>query len=154
MAKSAVPPRRSGWVAGIVAVLVAAALTACTSATATFESAAGQGVAAVETARLAIDLDERGRAFHTVTLTTLDDARRELLDAVTTVAETDATTEADAATRTDLLDALDLGVAGVNDARDAINGVGTLDDAALQLDASADALRALEAAEASDGGAG
>ena len=71
-------------------VVAASVLTGCTSPGAQFDQAVGQGFAAVETARLAVALELDDRTFPTVTGTALEDARRELVDASTAVAETDA----------------------------------------------------------------
>jgi hypothetical protein len=142
--------------AGMLAV--ASALSGCSSPAATFDGAIGQGIAAVETARLAVDLELDGRTFATTTTTALGDARRELIDASTSVAETDATTEADAALRADLLAALTEGVAAVGDARDAMAGLGSLEATEVALEDAADALHALEGRPAAGtsgaGGAG
>jgi hypothetical protein len=144
---------RRAWARGRVRVTVAAgviavaafALTACTSPGAQFDRAVGQGFSAVETARLAIALELDDRTFPTTTITTLEDARRELVDAATAVSETDATTASDAALRTDLLDALALGVEAVNHALDAMAGIGSLEAAEPALDEAADALDRLGA---------
>ena len=138
--------------AGMLAA--ASVLSGCSSPTATFDDAIGQGVAAVETARLAVDLELDGRTFATTTTTALGDARRELIDASTSVAETDATNTTDAALRADLLAALTEGVAAVNDARDAMAGLGSLEAVEAPLEDAADALHALEGRTAvgADGG--
>ena len=70
------------------------------------QDAVGQGIAAVETARLVVEQQLDDRTFTTTATATLGDARRELVDASTAVAETDATTATDAAYRDDVLDAL------------------------------------------------
>jgi len=126
------------------AALLAAVLSGCTSTGSRIEDAVAQGIAAVETATLAVEQELADRTFSTVTITALGDARRELVDATTTVSETDATTDADAALRTDALSALALGVDAVNDARDAMAGVGSLEESEVSLDAAADALHAVE----------
>ncbi|HET6672175.1 MAG TPA: hypothetical protein VFG92_02265 [Agromyces sp.] len=136
-------------------VLVAASvLSGCSSPAATFDGAIEQGIAAVETATLAVDLELDGRTFATTTTTALGDARRELVDASNSVAETDATNTTDAALRADLLDALTEGIAAVNDARDAMAGFGSLEEAEAPLEEAADALKALEGrvAPAANGG--
>ncbi|RXZ72743.1 hypothetical protein [Agromyces albus] len=119
-------------------------LSGCSSPASTFDQAIGQGVAAVETARIAVDQQLDDRIFPTTTITALGDARRELVDASTSVSETDTSTESDAALRTDLLEALALGVTGVNRARDAMGGTGSLEDAVPALERASDALEALE----------
>jgi hypothetical protein len=124
--------------------IVAALLVGCSSPTATFESAVGQGLAAVETARLVVEQELDDRTFTTTAIATLGDARRELVDASTSVAETDASSQTDAALRSDVLDALDAGLAAVNEARDAIGGVGSLDAVVPKLEDAADDLDALE----------
>ena len=135
--------RRGGTASAAVVVLAASVLTACTSPGAQFDQALGQGYAAVQTARLAVALELEGRTFPTVSTTALEDARRELVDASTSVSETDATTPSDAALRTDVLEALALGVDAVNEALDATAGIGTLDAAEPALDEAADAIDAL-----------
>ncbi|MBT2516729.1 hypothetical protein J7E29_04730 [Streptomyces sp. ISL-90] len=119
-------------------------LSGCSSPASTFDQAIGQGIAAVETARIAVEQQLDERIFPTTTITALGDARRELVDASTSVSETDTSTESDAALRTDLLEALALGVAGVNEARDAMGGNGSLEDAVPALERASDALDAVE----------
>ncbi|TYL53281.1 hypothetical protein [Agromyces mariniharenae] len=126
-------------------VLAVVLLAGCASPDATFEAAVGQGVAAIETARLVVDQELDGRTFPTTALATLGDARRELVDATDQVAETDAAAPAEAETRTEVLDALDAALDAVNAARDALaSGVGSLEAVVPQLDAAADGLTALE----------
>ena len=57
------------------------------------EDAVAQGIAAVETARLVVEQELDDRTFATTATATLGDARRELVDAGTTVSETDVTSE-------------------------------------------------------------
>ena len=128
--------------------LAAALLAGCSSPTDTFESAVGQGLAAVETARLVVEQELDDRTFTTTAVATLGDARRELVDASTSVAETDAPSQTDAALRAEVLDALDAGLDAVNGARDAIGGVGSLEAVVPKLEAAADDLDALERATA------
>ena len=130
---------RAAVSAGLLAV-AASVLTGCTSPGAQFDQAVGQGFAAVETARLAVALELDDRTFPTVTGTALEDARRELVDAATTVAETDAASASDAAFRADVIDALALGVDAVNEALDAMAGIGSLAAAEPALEQAADAL--------------
>lgn len=133
--------------AGVVAAagVSIAVLAGCSSPEATFESAVGQGIAAVESAVLAVDQELDGRTFTTTALTTLGDARRELVDASTSVAETDASDPSDAALRAEVLGALDAGLAAVNEARDAMAaGVGSLEATVPLLEDAADELEALE----------
>ena len=130
---------RAALAAGLLAV-AASVLTGCTSPGAQFDEAVGQGFAAVETARLAVALELDDRTFPTVTGTALEDARRELVDASTAVAETDAASASDAAFRADVLDALALGVDAVNEALDAMAGIGSLAAAEPALEEAADAL--------------
>ena len=136
---------RAAFAAGLLAV-AASVLTGCTSPGAQFDQAVGQGFAAVETARLAVALELDDRTFPTVTGTALEDARRELVDASTAVAETDAASASDAAFRADLLDALALGVDAVNEALDAMAGIGSLAAVEPALEEAADALDDLGAA--------
>ena len=125
--------------------LAAALLAGCSSPTDTFESAVGQGLAAVETARLVVEQELDDRTFTTTAVATLGDARRELVDASGQVADTDAAAPAEAETRTEVLDALDAALDAVNAARDALaSGVGSLEAVVPQLDAAADGLTALE----------
>lgn len=133
--------------AGVVAAagVSIAVLAGCSSPEATFESAVGQGIAAVESAVLAVDQELDGRTFTTTALTTLGDARRELVDASTSVAETAASDPSDAALRAEVLGALDAGLAAVNEARDAMAaGVGSLEATVPLLEDAADELEALE----------
>ena len=135
-------------------VLVAALLAGCASPDATFEAAVGQGVAAIETARLVVDQELDDRTFPTTALATLGDARRELVDATDQVAETDAAAPAEAETRTEVLEALDAALDAVNAARDALaSGVGSLESVVPQLDAAAEGLTALEPTVAAAGDA-
>jgi hypothetical protein len=126
------------------AALLAIAISGCSSAGSRIEDAVAQGIAAVETAILAVDQELADRTFSTVTVTALGDARRELVDATTTVSETDATTDADAALRTEALSALALGVDAVNDARDAMAGLGSLEATEVLLEEASAALEAVE----------
>jgi hypothetical protein len=142
---------RVRWVRGAATVALGAAaasvFSGCTSPTAQFDQAIGQGLAAVETARLAVALELDEDTFSTVTDTALDDARRELTDASTTVSETDVTSTAEADLRAEALDALSLGVDAVNAALDAMAGIGSLAATARPLEEAADALEALEDGE-------
>ena len=132
--------------AGLLAV-AASVLTGCTSPSAQFDQAVAQGFAAVETARLAVTLELDDRTFPTVTGTALEDARRELVDASTAVAETDAASASDAASRAEVLDALALGVDAVNEALDAMAGIGSLAAVEPALEEAADALDDLGATD-------
>lgn len=125
-------------------VTIALALSGCASAASTFDDAVGQGIAAVGTARLAVEQQLDGRTFDTTAITTLGDARRELVSASTTVSQTDAATARDAALRADVLAALADGVEAVNDARDAMAGIGSLEDVVPSLERATDELKALE----------
>jgi hypothetical protein len=126
-------------------VLAAALLlTGCTSASAAMQDAVGQGIAAVETARLVVDQELDDRTFQTTAIATLGDARQELVGATTTVSETDVTSESDAAYREDVLAALGDGLEAVNDARDALGGVGSLEATVPQLEDAARGLERLE----------
>ena len=78
-------------------VMATTVLAGCSSASSAVHDAVGQGIAAVETARLVVEQQLDGRTFSTTATATLGDARRELVDASTTVAETDVTRRADAA---------------------------------------------------------
>jgi len=125
--------------------LGAVLLTGCTSAEATYDAAVRQGVAAIETAKLAVDQELAGRTFTPTAITTLGDARRELVDATGQVAETDASTAAEAETRAEVLDALGTALEAVGRARDAVaSGVGSLGGVVPQLEDAAEELSALE----------
>jgi hypothetical protein len=137
---------------GALTLALVAALTGCTSVQSTVDAAIGQGIAAVGTAQLAVDQQLDDRTFSTVTVTALGDARRELVDASNTVAEMDATTEGEAALRANALEALALGVDAVNDARDAMAGLGSLEASEASLDAAADALDAVQTEASARGG--
>ena len=132
-------------------VIAAALLAGCTTATTTAQDAVGQGIAAVETARLVVEQHLDDRTFTTTATATLGDARRELVDASTAVAETDATTATDAAYRDDVLHALGVGLDAVNDARDALAGVGSLEATVPQLEDAATGLEELEEPPAASG---
>ena len=148
-------PRTARLAASGTLGLAATLLAGCTSADATFEAAVGQGVAAIETARLVVDQELDGRTFTTTALATLGDARRELVDASGQVADTDAAAPAEAETRTEVLDALGAALDAVNAARDALaSGVGSLEAVVPQLDAAADGLTALEPTVDADTDAG
>lgn len=139
--------RRSGktMLAAVGVIVATSALAGCSTPTSRFDDAIAQGIAAVETALLAVNLQLDDRIYGTTTSTALGDARRELVDASTSVSETDVTTASDAALRSDLLDALTLGVDAVNDARDAMAGVGSLEGTVPPLEDAASALEDLEA---------
>lgn len=138
-------PGPAGPVASGCLVLAAALLlTGCTNAAATMEQAVGQGIAAVETARLVVQQELDDRTFTTTAKATLGDARRELVSAATTVSQTDVTGEADAAYRDEVLRALGDGLDAVNDARDALGGVGSLEATVPQLEDAADGLEDVE----------
>ncbi|MGW9182980.1 hypothetical protein [Agromyces sp. NPDC055661] len=137
--------RAASAAASAALVLAVPLLAGCASPEATFEAAVGQGVAATETARLVVDQQLDERTFTTTALATLGDARRELVAASGEVAGTDAASEAESETRTEVLDALDAALDAVNAARDALaSGVGSLEAVVPQLDAAADGLTALE----------
>jgi hypothetical protein len=65
-----------------LALLLALAvmLSGCSIPASTFDQAIGQGIAAVGTARLAVEQQLDDRIFPTTTITALGDARRELVD--------------------------------------------------------------------------
>ena len=132
-------------------VAAAALLSGCASATSTLHDAVGQGIAAVETARLVVEQRLDDRTFTTTATATLGDARRELVDASTAVAETDAATATDAAYRDDVLNALGVGLDAVNDAHDALAGVGSLEASVPQLEEAATGLEQLEEPPAASG---
>jgi hypothetical protein len=129
---------------GCLVLAAALLLTGCTSATATMEDAVGQGLAAVETARLVVEQELDDRTFTTTAKATLGDARRELVAAATTVSQTDVASESDAAYRTLVLSALGDGLDAVNDARAALGGLGSLEATVPQLEDAADGLEDVE----------
>lgn len=126
-------------------VALAAALTGCTSAASTLHDATGQGLAAVQTAALVVEQELDDRTFPTTATTTLGDARRELVAASTAASETDVTAASDAELREAVLDALDDGIRAVNDARDAMAGLGSLEATLPSLQQAAEQLEDLEA---------
>jgi len=130
--------------AGAWGVALVAALAGCASPAATLDGATGQGVSAVATARVVVQQDLDRRTFDTTAIATLGDARTELTDAATTVSETDVTTAEDAAWRAELADALARGIRAVNAARDAMAGVGSLEEALAELETAATELEGLE----------
>jgi len=132
-------------------IVAAAGLAGCANASSAVQDAVGQGIAAVETARLVVEQQLDDRTFSTTATATLGDARRELVGASTAVAETDATTATDAAYRDDVLDALGVGLDAVNDARDALAGVGSLEATVPQLEEAATGLEQLEEPPAASG---
>ena len=132
-------------------VVAAALLAGCASASSAVHDAVGQGIAAVETARLVVEQQLDDRTFSTTATATLGDARRELVGASTAVAETDATTATDAAYRDDVLSALGAGLDAVNDARDALAGIGSLEATVPQLEEAATGLEQLEEPPAASG---
>ena len=135
----------AGWGArgrvGAVVLVLACALTACSSPAQAFDQAAEQGVAATGTAELVIRQDLDGRTFDTTAVATLGDARTELVDATSAVARTAVTTAADAADRTHLLDLLAECLDAVDAATDAVQGGASADARDAQLD---DAMQELE----------
>ncbi|HEU4465245.1 MAG TPA: hypothetical protein VFR98_01865 [Agromyces sp.] len=118
-------------------------LAGCASPSDQVTDAIDQAVAATATARVSLDLDERGRIFRTTSTTAVEDARREAADAARTVAEVDATEESEAGRRAEALDALDEAVRALDAAVDALAGVGDPADAADRVAEAEDALRAL-----------
>jgi hypothetical protein len=125
------------WRASPAALLAAALLlTGCTSPSDQVADAIDQAVAATATARLALDLDRDDRIFRPTSMTAVEDARREAADAARTVAGIDVTDESEAGRRTEALDALD-------EAVDALGGVGDPAEAADRVAAAEDALRTL-----------
>ena len=139
-------------VAASACLIVAAAMLAgCASASSVVHDAIGQGLAAVETARIVVEQQLDDRTFTTTATATLGDARRELVGASTAVAETDATTATDAEYRDDVLKALGVGLDAVNDARDALAGVGSLEATVPQLEEAATGLEQLEEPPAASG---
>lgn len=133
--------RARGVLAAVAAGALAALLVGCAPLSQTMTDAAAQGRSAVETASLALELEQDGRSIFGVTATAFDDAQRELGDAATTVDEADVSTEADRALRAETAEALRRGLDAVNAARESMQGVtdpGTaaaaLDEVSAQLD--------------------
>jgi hypothetical protein len=119
------------------------ALAGCAPLSQTMTDAAAQGRSAVETASLALELEQDGRSIFGLTATAFDDAQRELSDAATTVDEADVSTEADRALRADTVDALREGLDAVNAARESMHGVADADAVAEALDEASARLDAL-----------
>jgi len=134
--------RRIGATAA-AAVLAIAALTACSSPTARVDDAVDQSIAAIASARIALDLQADGRMFTTTASATVTDARRELIGASRSVAETDATTTAEADRRDETQAAVTDAIVAVDSAADALAGVGDLDTALREVERSESVLRAL-----------
>ncbi|RZS68718.1 hypothetical protein EV187_1154 [Agromyces ramosus] len=132
-------------VAVVAVVALAAALTGCASAASTLNDATGQGLAAVQTAALVVEQELDDRTFPTTATATLGDARRELVAASTAASETDVTASSDAELREAVLEALDEGLRAVNDARDAMAGLGSLEATLPSLEQAAEQLEDLEA---------
>jgi hypothetical protein len=124
-------------------VAAALLLAGCASPSDQVTDAVDQAVAATATVRLALDLDARERIFATTAETAVGDARREAADAARTVAEVDATEEAEAGRRAEALDALDDAVRAIDAAADALAGIGGTSDAADRVAEAEAALRAL-----------
>ncbi|MBM7502964.1 hypothetical protein ACFPER_05760 [Agromyces aurantiacus] len=144
------PARRSGerrrhpWCAPVAgAIATALLLTGCASTSDQVTDAVDQSVAALATARLALDLDAGERIFRTTSTTAVEDARREAVDAARTVGQLDAADETEAGRRAEALDALDDAVRSLDAAADALGGVGDLGDAAQRVADAEEALRAL-----------
>jgi hypothetical protein len=117
-------------------------LAGCAPLSQTMTDAAAQGRSAVETASLALELEQDGRSIFGLTATAFADAERELSDAAATVDEADVSNEADRKLRADTADALRRGLDAVNAARESLQGVTDagavvreLDEASAQLDA-------------------
>ncbi|WP_308798292.1 hypothetical protein [Agromyces silvae] len=129
--------------AAIAAIATTFALAGCAPLSQTMTDAAAQGRSAVETASLALELEQDGRSIFGLTATAFDDAQRELGDAVATVDEADVSTEADRALRTATADALRDGIDAVNAARESLEGVTDPDEVAEALDEASAQLDAL-----------
>jgi hypothetical protein len=134
--------RRAGASAVIAAVTVAA-LAGCASISQTMTDAAAQGRSAVETASLALELEQDGRAIFGVAATAFDDAERELTDAARTVAEADVATETERDLRAETTEAIRAGIDAVNGAREAMQGVADPAAVADELEAASAQLDAL-----------
>ncbi|MDR5699163.1 hypothetical protein [Agromyces aerolatus] len=134
---------RARWGVLLVAASASLALAGCAPVAQTMTDAAAQGRSAVETASLALELEQDGRSIFGVSSTAFDDAQRELSDAATTVDEADVSTEADRALRAETADALRLGLDAVNAARESMRGVTDPDAALRELDEASARLGAL-----------
>jgi hypothetical protein len=134
-------PSRATAAAGLI--VVALAMTGCTSASDQVTDAIDQAVAATATAGLALEQDADGRTFRPTALTAAQDARREAADAARMVAMVDAADETEAGRRAEALDALDETVRALDAAVDALGGVGDAAEAADRVAAAEDALRVL-----------
>ena len=140
--------RRVGAMAA-TALLSIVALTACTSPTARVDDAVDQSIAAIASARIALDLQGDGRMFTTTASATVTDARRELIGASRSVAETDATTAAEADHRDETQTAVTDAIVAVDSAADALAGVGDLDTALREVEHAESVLRDLAKEDAS-----
>lgn len=136
--------------AGVAAVLAlcAALMSGCAPLPQAMTDASAQGLSAVRTAELAMQLDSDDRSWPGVTTTSLADAERELSDAAATVAEADVGTPAEQALRDETLAALRAGLDAVNAARASLTveptgGSATATAVVDALDAAADDLEAL-----------
>ncbi|WP_395244847.1 hypothetical protein ACGGZK_03320 [Agromyces sp. MMS24-K17] len=137
---------RAAGAAVAAALACAALLTGCTPLPEAMTDASAQGLAAVRTAELALELDADGRSWPGVTTTSLSDAERELADAARSAADADVTTPDEQALRDETLAALRAGLDAVNAARASVTAEGGgADEASVTaaLDAAADDLEAL-----------
>ena len=135
--------RRRTGVTAATALLAIAALSACSSPAAQIDDAVDQSIAAIATARIALDLQGDGRLFTTTASAAVTDARRELIGASRSVAETDAATPEEADRRDETQAVLTEAIVAVDSAADALAGVGDPDAALDEVEASEAALRDL-----------
>ncbi len=109
------------WAAAVVALLLAAALAGCSGVRQGSASSLDQAGSAVRTARLAVELDARGRSTHPVTATALDDALTKASQAQSGIAALGASTRVNRRIRDEAARAIDDAVRLLADARDAVD---------------------------------
>lgn len=124
-------------------LLSASALAGCAAVGDQLHSAAAQSLSAVQSARLAVQLDGDGRSTAAFTGTTLTgDALKELSAADATVSELDISHSADGDDRQETLNLIRESTDAVNSARQVLNRGGLLSDAEGRLGAVAKKLSA------------
>ncbi|WP_350348292.1 hypothetical protein ABIQ69_16920 [Agromyces sp. G08B096] len=142
-ARSARWPGRRRITTALVMGACALVLAGCAPLSQTMTDAAAQGRSAVETASLALELEQHGRALFGVSATAFDDAERELSDAARTVSEADVATDEERTLRAETRDAIRAGLDAVDAARESMQGLVDADAAADALEAASARLNAL-----------
>lgn len=105
-----------------------AALAGCTAVGTQLHDAATTSLSAVETARLAVHLENVGKSTAAVASTALVDTLGVLIAADATVSGLDPPNRGDAASRRDVLTLIHNATDAVNAARQAVGGIGSLGD--------------------------